>query len=83
MTQGTSSDTTTPDLDLDAILAAKPMQPRPGRSPLTAEQRAEQARRASAAGNMAVAAMRRLHPDEFSALYQQAKAKIDAERGPL
>jgi hypothetical protein len=43
----------------------------------------EQRRRSSAAQNMALTALSRLHRDDFRSLYRQAVAKINAERGPL
>jgi hypothetical protein len=45
--------------------------------------RAEKANRANAASALVQTALRRLHPEDYAALYEQAKARIAAERGPL
>jgi hypothetical protein len=44
---------------------------------------AEQRRRRSKAFGMASVAMSRLHPEDYKALLAQARAAVDAERGPL
>lgn len=45
--------------------------------------KAEQQKRYNTALNMATKALRRLHKSDYDNLYQQARVKVDAERGPL
>ena len=45
--------------------------------------RADMLRRASRARTMAVVALTTLHPEEFESLRVQARAKVDAELGPI
>lgn len=43
----------------------------------------ERAKRQTLALAMAMTALRRLHKADYDDLYEQAKAKVDTERGPL
>lgn len=75
------------ELDLDALVALPPGRRR-GRpatfTPDVAKARhAETVRRLNAARALALKALTRLHPNDFRALCEQARAKINAERGPL
>jgi hypothetical protein len=76
------------ELDLEQILASKVKRYRArpveglDRATLDAR-RQERTSRTNQAKHMAHVALRHLHPDEYAELFQQAKAKVDRERGPL
>ncbi|HXH34412.1 MAG TPA: hypothetical protein VNJ54_08380 [Plantibacter sp.] len=50
----------------------------------TQQQRSkERTNRGATAASKATTALRRLHPDDYRSLYQQASEMVNAERGPL
>lgn len=54
------------------------------RPPAVAAARAkEQRNRSAEARSRTERALRRAYPDEYDALYAEAKRRVDAERGPL
>jgi hypothetical protein len=63
--------------DLEALLAI----PRPERR--KSQHQVEALRRAAKAQALAKQALTKLHPDEYRSLFEQAKAKLAAELGPL
>jgi hypothetical protein len=79
--------TAAPNLDLDAILDGRTPRPKTLRMVLPrdvqAARTAEIKLRNGLAFNMARQAIVLLHRDDYLALLTQAKAKVNAERGPL